>query len=127
MKEKKTTYSESAPYVLTFQELREVVPDVKVSTSLKNTRVAFVDVDERLGMFRRSDFIIIYGDDGKPIVVTERVYRRNYSIFDWWKLKRQLKEKSKHIRQEYGYDITIDIQGRYFDYTHYRGDEFADT
>ena len=115
---------EDAPYILPFEELKSYLEDFKVDSNANHTRIAFLDVDDRLGVFCRSDFIILYDiTDNKPVMVTERVSRRNYSLFEWWRLKRQLREKSKHLHQEYGYDIAIDIKKDKIDYTHYKNEK----
>lgn len=123
MKEQvKTKITESAPYTLPYEELKKYLKDFKEESNRAHTKVAFIDVDSRLGMFRRSDFIIIYNSDSMPIVVTERINKCNYGIFEWWRIKRSLKSKKNNIYQEYGYDITIDIHNTFIHCTHYRGD-----
>ena len=123
----KTKIQEDAPYILEFEEFRKYVPDCQIETNGDRTLVTFYDTDNSVGMFRRSDFIICYNDDGYPVIITERIHRSNYSWFEWLALKRQLRAKHKNLFQEYGLDISIDFThaNKYIDYTHFREDQLC--
>ena len=119
----KTKAQQDAPYTMTFDELKEYLSDCKYEAIYNNKLVSFIDTDNKVGMFRRSDFVILYGDDNKPISVTERIYRRNYSILEWLRMLWQLRIKSKFLYQEYGFDILISIRGTFIDYSHTNRDK----
>lgn len=73
-----------------------------------------------MGLFSDSDIIICYGKDGTPTIVTERIFKKNYTWRHWWHIKRVLREKVKWLGQELGYNTRVSIGRDYIDYIHYK-------
>ena len=56
----------------------------------------------------------------EPMIVTERVFKRNYTRREWFKLKHYLKAKISVLKQELGFNIRISFDKDFIDYIHYK-------
>lgn len=87
----------------------------------ENFTVGLYDTDETIGIFKHSDIIIKYDKDlAIPYLISERIYRYNYSFLEWFKLTRRLKHKAKVVGYELGFNIQISFNVNYIDYVHYK-------
>lgn len=93
--------------------------------------VCLADTPAEIGLFAHSDIIAVYGEDGRPSVITERIWRKNYyddslkSVFSkgwrqWRHINHMLNEKVKYVGQELGYNIKVTKGRDYIDYIHYK-------
>ena len=83
--------------------------------------ICICDTDSGVGMFDMSDIIVVYDRETfKPTIVTERIFRKNYTWRNWFGITRMLKLKAKHIKEELGYNIRISFAKDYIDYVHYK-------
>ena len=83
--------------------------------------ICICDTKSDVGLFDKSDVIIVYDKETfKPSIVTERIFRKNYSWKVWWDINRMLKLKAKHIKEELGFNIRISFARDYIDYVHYK-------
>lgn len=81
--------------------------------------ISLIDTDNTIGLFGKSDIIIAYDENGQPSVITERIYKRNYSLLNWLRIHFYLRTKISVIRQELGFNIAISFGAAYIDYIHY--------
>lgn len=83
--------------------------------------ITMYDTDNTIGLFADSDIIVVYDkEEHKPSIVTERIYRKDYSLFKWYKLTRMLKAKASLIKHELGFNIKISFGFEHIDYVHYK-------
>lgn len=83
--------------------------------------ITLFDTNNTIGLFADSDIIVVYDQEtGKPSIVTERIYRKNYNLWQWWKLQRMLRMKTSLIKHELGFSIKISFNFEYIDYVHYK-------
>lgn len=83
--------------------------------------ISLANTSSKIGLFDKSDIIAVYDIDSHlPTIVTERIYRRNYKLFDWYKIRKHLKNKLNVVKQELGFNIRISYSHDYIDYIHYK-------
>ena len=82
--------------------------------------ICLYNTAQDVGLFRDSDIIVAYDDDGKPVVVTERIMRSKTTWWKWIRLWRLLQHKSRVIKHELGYCIQISFGMDHIDYIHYK-------
>ena len=89
----------------------------------KAKTLSLIDTGKEVGLFDKSDIIIAYDQETDlPNIVTERIFSRNYTKIEWYKLRRNLLNKTKVITQELGFNIQISFGINYLDYIHYKED-----
>lgn len=89
----------------------------------KAKTLSLIDTGPEVGLFDKSDIIIAYDQETDlPNIVTERIFSRNYTKVEWYKLRRNLLNKTKVITQELGFNIQISFGINYLDYIHYKED-----
>lgn len=89
----------------------------------KAKTLSLIDTGPEVGLFDKSDIIIAYDQETDlPNIVTERIFSRNYTKVEWYKLRRNLLNKTKVITQELGFNIQISFGINYIDYIHYKED-----
>lgn len=89
----------------------------------KAKTLSLIDTGKEVGLFDKSDIIIAYDQETDlPNIVTERIFSRNYTKVEWYKLRRHLLNKTKVITQELGFNIQISFGINYLDYIHYKED-----
>mgnify|MGYP003416149836 CR=1 FL=1 len=89
----------------------------------KAKTLSLIDTGPEVGLFNKSDIIIAYDQETDlPNIVTERIFSRNYTKVEWYKLRRNLLNKTKVITQELGFNIQISFGINYLDYIHYKED-----
>ena len=107
-----------------YKETVEFYKDCNLQMWEEEATIVIVDTDAETGLFDKSDIIIKYDkENGKPIVITERIYRRNYKWNKWCRMKRFLRNKIKVIKQELGFNIKVSFNygfEEYIDYVHYK-------
>lgn len=87
----------------------------------KAKTLSLIDTGPEVGLFDKSDIIIAYDQETDlPNIVTERIFSRNYTKVEWYKLRRNLLNKTKVITQELGFNIQISFGINYIDYIHYK-------
>lgn len=82
--------------------------------------IVLTNTDKRTGLFADTDIIIMYGKDGYPCIITERIFKKNYTKMQWWNLQRMFRNKLKVIQEELGYFISVSYTKDYIDYVHYK-------
>lgn len=104
-----------------FEETVAFYEDIKKEIWEENLTITLIDTTETVGLFDKSDIIIVYDKETHdPMIVTERVYKKNYSKRAWFKLKRYLKYKISIIKQELGFNVRISFDRDFVDYIHYK-------
>lgn len=104
-----------------FKETMEFYKDTRKEVWEEAATISLYDTAGDVGLFNKSDIIIVYDKDtGKPMIVTERIYSKNYTIREWSKMKRYLRYKTKIIKQELGFNVRISFGHGYIDYVHYK-------
>ena len=89
----------------------------------KSLTVCMADTSGDVGLFPKSDIIVIFSNrDFKPIIVTERIYRKNYTAWDWRRIKAVLKRNVRVLRHDLGFNLSISVSRDYLDYVHYKED-----
>lgn len=104
----------------TFDEMMEHYSDVITGVWEETKTVCMAKTDNTVGLFANSDIICVYASDNTPSIVTERIYKRNYSWNQWRHIKKILRDKTKYIGQELGYNIRVTLGHDYIDYIHYK-------
>ena len=105
----------------TFDEMFDIYTECKKEIWEETKTVTLYDAPYTVGLFPKSDIIIVYDNDTlKPTIVTERLYRKDYTFVRWLKLKSYLRHKTKLIKQELGYNVRISYAKDYIDYVHYK-------
>lgn len=104
-----------------FKEVVESYADEVTEVWYESATICLADTSEETGLFTKSDIIIMYDKNtSKPMIVTERVFRKNYSWWEWFRLKRFLRHKLSIIKCELGYNIKVTFAHDYLDYVHYK-------
>lgn len=104
-----------------FKETVTFYGDQEMEVWEEAATVSLINTDSTVGLFDLSDIIIVYDSEtGAPSIVTERVYKKNYSFFEWGKLKRYMRNKTKIITQELGFNVRVSYSRDYIDYVHYK-------
>lgn len=103
-----------------FDEMMEHYSSCITDIWEESKTVCMANTDAETGLFDKSDIICVYGNDNKPSIITERIFRKNYTWNQWRHIKRVLREKCKWLGQELGYNIRITVSRDYIDYIHYK-------
>lgn len=83
--------------------------------------ICIADTGPEVGLYDQSDIIAVYDfNTHLPVIVTERIYKRNFSPHAWRLLIRSLKAKVKVISSELGFNVRISFASNYVDYVHYK-------
>ncbi len=106
-----------------FEEVKKCYKDVAGKEIWDDaSTIVLYDTADYIGMFPKSDIIVVYNDNGEPVIVTERIFKKNYTRRQWFYLKRSLKAKLRYVTTEFGYSISISFGHGYIDYVHYKED-----
>jgi len=74
-----------------------------------------------IGLFDKSDIIAVYDlETHLPVIITERIYKKNYSKFEWRKMKKYMQHKIRIVKHELGFNIRVAYNKDYIDYIHYK-------
>lgn len=105
----------------TFKETVEFYKDTQMEIWEEAATICLINTAEDVGLFDKSDIIVVYDQETfKPTIVTERIYKKNYSSRDWRRMRRYLKYKTSIIKQELGFNVRISFAREYIDYVHYK-------
>lgn len=104
----------------TFDEMMEHYSDVITDIWEDTKTVCMAHTDASTGLFNDSDIIIVYGEDNFPSIVTERIFKKNYTRHQWYHVKKILRDKTKYFGQELGFNIRVTVGTEYIDYIHYK-------
>lgn len=106
----------------TFNEVKEYYSrKYDVETWEETATISIANTGSEVGLFDKSDVIAVYDiETHTPSIVTERIYRKNYTRKEWWRMNRYLKNKIKIIRSELGFNIRLSFSKDYIDYVHYK-------
>lgn len=104
-----------------FEEVKNLYVNVGHKEVWEETStIALYDSVDYVGLFPKSDIIVVYNEDGSPAIITERVYKKNYTMRQWHYLKRSLKNKLRYVTTEFGFNISMTFGHGYIDYVHYK-------
>ncbi len=104
-----------------FTEVKELYADVAAKDVWEEaSTIVLYDTEEYVGLFPKSDIIIVYDNDGQPAIITERIFRKNYTVRQWFYLKRSLRSKLHYVTSEFGFNISFTFGHGYIDYVHYK-------
>lgn len=105
----------------TFEETVAFYKDTQKEIWEENLTISLFDTGSDVGLFDKSDIICVYDKDTHlPMIVTERIFRKNYSKVEWYKMKRYLRYKLAIIKQELGFNIRVSFDKQFIDYIHYK-------
>lgn len=105
----------------TFDKVVTIYPNVRKEIWEEASTIALYDTDSEIGLFKQSDIIIVYDNDTrKPSIVTERIFKNNYSWREWHQLRKYFRVMSKTITQELGFNIRVSYERDFIDYIHYK-------
>ena len=105
----------------TFSEVVDNYDKTNMEVWKETCTISLADTKADVGLFDKSDIIVAYNiETHLPTIVTERIYRCNYSWRDWYRMRKYLKEKLKVIKQELGFNIRVSYSKDYIDYVHYK-------
>jgi len=114
-------YSDNlAPYVSTKSELMERLKDYHQDSWDTGDIIAFYDTDNKVGVYNKSDFIIKYDKDEHPVMITERVYYKNYSLPKRVRLYMSACKQASNLRPKLGFWFCITFHVHYIDFTHFK-------
>lgn len=103
-----------------FTEAKKVFAS-SITDVFENTKMIYLeDTVDDIGLFRKSDIVIVYDNDDMPVIVNERIFRSNYSLAEWLKIKRMLKKKLRYVKAELGFEISVSQTINYLDYVHFK-------
>ena len=97
----------------TFKKVKQHPNVVEVCEEL-NTLV----LSGGVGLFSKSDIIIMYDKAGNPRVITERLFKKDYKPSEFRKLRRSLINKCNVLGYEFDFRISVTVSKDYVDYTH---------
>lgn len=80
--------------------------------------IVFSNELHKIGLFSKSTITVLYGKDGSPMKITEKVLREDCSDKEWKILKRSLKSKVKSSAVDLGYKVSAVFKSDYMEYTH---------
>lgn len=107
-----------------YDSFKEVVESYKDEVSEvweESATICLIDTSADTGLFAKSDIIIMYDKETcKPMIVTERIYKKNYTRREWWKMRSYLNHKLRIIKTELGFNIKVSFSRDYIDYIHYK-------
>ena len=105
----------------TFKETVEFYKDTRMEVWEESYTITLINTGAEVGLFDKSDIIVVYdAETFLPSIVTERIFKKNYSKRDWYKIRKYLKYKTSIIKQELGYNVRISFASDYIDYVHYK-------
>ena len=105
----------------TFKETVEFYKNTQMEVWKESYTITLINTGAEVGLFNKSDIIIVYdAETFLPSIVTERIFKKNYSKRDWYKIRKYLKYKTSIIKQELGYNVRISFASDYIDYVHYK-------
>ena len=105
----------------TFEETVAFYRDTKKEIWEENLTISLIDTGPDVGLFDKSDIIVVYDKDTHmPMIVTERIFKSNYTTREWWKLRRYFRHKMAIIKQELGFNIRVSYDKGFIDYIHYK-------
>lgn len=105
----------------TFKETVEFYKNTRMEVWEESYTITLINTGAEVGLFDKSDIIIVYdAETFLPSIVTERIFKKNYSKRDWYKIRKYLKYKTSIIKQELGYNVRISFASDYIDYVHYK-------
>lgn len=105
----------------TFKETVEFYKNTQMEVWEESYTITLINTGVEVGLFDKSDIIIVYdAETFLPSIVTERIFKKNYSKRDWYKIRKYLKYKTSIIKQELGYNVRISFASDYIDYVHYK-------
>lgn len=104
-----------------FKEVRESYADEITEVWEEAATICLADTSGETGLFPKSDIIVVYDKEtAKPMIVTERIFKSNYTDREWRKMKRYLNNKISIIHSELGFNIKVSFSREYIDYIHYK-------
>lgn len=104
-----------------FKETVTFYKDTRMEIWEEAATISLFDTDVETGLFNKSDIIIVYDKETfAPTIVTERIYKKNYTKLEWLKMKRYLRSKLSIVKQELGFNIRVSFSREYIDYVHYK-------
>jgi hypothetical protein len=105
----------------TFAEVVNYYKDTDMEVWEETCTIALSNTAAEVGLFDKSDIIAVYDlESHLPVIITERIYRENYTWNEWRKMKRYMRNKTSCIKQELGFNIRISYSKGYIDYVHYK-------
>lgn len=105
----------------TFSEVVNYYKNCDMEVWEETCTLALSNTDANVGLFDKSDIIAVYDiETHLPTILTERIYRKNYTFKEWWRMKRHLKSKMKIVKQELGFNLRVSYSSDYIDYIHYK-------
>lgn len=105
----------------TFKETVEFYKNERMEVWEESYTITLINTGAEVGLFDKSDIIVVYdAETFLPSIVTERIFKKNYSKRDWYKIRKYLKYKTSIIKQELGYNVRISFASDYIDYVHYK-------
>ena len=105
----------------TFKETVEFYKNTQMEVWEESYTITLINTDSEVGLFEKSDIIIVYdAETFLPSIVTERIFKKNYSKRDWYKIRKYLTYKTSIIKQELGYNVRISFASDYIDYVQYK-------
>lgn len=121
MEEDITSKVKSNVFYDTFKETVEFYKNARMEVWEESYTITLINTGAEVGLFEKSDIIIVYdAETFLPSIVTERIFKKNYSKRDWYKIRKYLKYKTSIIKQELGYNVRISFASDYIDYVHYK-------
>lgn len=104
-----------------FKEVVEYYKETEMQVWEEAATISLIDTGADVGLFDMSDIIIVYDSQTfEPSIVTERIYKKNYTPLEWHRMKKYMKSKTKVVTQELGFNIRITYSRDYIDYVHYK-------
>lgn len=108
-------------YTDSYEEVLNSYPRRKMGGWKKANTLALFNTPESIGSFAVSDIIIVYNKDTHtPDIITERIYRKNYTVLQWFKIRRQLLYKSHNVMSEWGFNYSVTFSRNHIDSCHFR-------
>lgn len=105
----------------TFAEVVKQYKDTDMEVWEETCTIALSNTNANVGLFDKSDIIVVYDlETHLPTIITERIYSKNYTRREWFKMRRYMKHKTSIIKQELGFNIRISYSKGYIDYVHYK-------
>ena len=115
------TVDKSNIFYDTFAEILKYYKDTSMEVWEETCTIALSNTDAHVGLFDKSDIIAVYDlKTHLPTIVTERIYKKNYTGREWRKMRRYLRHKTGIIKQELGFNIRVSYSRDYIDYVHYK-------
>lgn len=84
--------------------------------------ICLADTSAEVGFFPKSDIIIFYNKETlKPVVITERIFKKDYTRREWKRKCKHLLNKVEICQSELGFDISVTISKDFLDFSHCKG------